>query len=144
MIDFDVSTVLKTGGILALAAVLISGVILLFSRRYADKDRAFTETIQRLTINFMEFIERKYVKSNATNQEYIAAIRQMQQEIAKKGEVMKELASQLHEQNTMLKSQNEKLHLQYERITNSEITIMEIKTQLHEIYFFIKNELLKK
>jgi hypothetical protein len=144
MIDFDVSTVLKTGGILALAAVLISGVILLFSRRYTAKDRAFTETIQRLTINFMEFIERKDVQSNATNQEYIAAIRQMQQEIAKKGEVMKELARQIHEQNTMLQSQNEKLHLQYERITNSEITIMEIKTQLHEIYFFIKNELLKK
>jgi hypothetical protein len=144
MIDFDVSTVLKTGGILALAAVLISGVVLLFSRRYTAKDRAFTETIQRLTINFMEFIERKDVQSNATNQEYIAAIRQMQQEIAKKGDVMKELARQIHEQNTMLQSQNEKLHLQYERITNSEITIMEIKTQLHEIYFFIKNELLKK
>lgn len=91
----------------------------------------------------MGFVERKDVQMNATNQEYITAIRQMQQEIAKTAEVSQSLAGQVHEQNNILKMQVEHMKSQHERIVSSEIAIMEIKAQLHEVAFLIKTKILK-
>lgn len=143
MENIDFLNAFKVGGIGLTVIVSLVSLVVLFSKRYTEKDKAFTETIQKITSHFMEFVERKDVQSNATNQEYITAIRQMQQEIAKKGEVMRELASQIHEQNTILKAQNENIRVQHDRIASSELAIMEIKAQLHEVAFLIKTELIK-
>ena len=89
---------LKMGGILAAVIGAIFSLVVLFSRAFLRKDAEQTKINKELTTHFMQFIERKDVQTNATNQEYLAAIRLIQQEMIRKTEVIKELSEQVHRQ----------------------------------------------
>lgn len=145
MTDINALDAYKIGGVLLTIILSLSSLVVLFSKRYTAKDKAFTETIQSVSIQFtksvnetmvsiMNFVERKDAQMNAINAEYIKAIKGLQEQIEKAGSVTKELAIQVHEQNVILRGQ-------HERIKSSEVEIMEIKAQLNEVAILIKQKL---
>lgn len=142
-IDSSYFDVLKLGGIAATLVMSIITLVMLFSRRYVAKDREHNDLNKKLITNFMEFIERKDAQSSVTNAEYLATIRLMQQEIEKASGFMRDFVKQLQDSNAILKVQAENLRIHNNKISNFEIVILEMKTQLNEVLFLIKKNAIK-
>lgn len=130
---FDISLidVLKAGGVGAVVAFIVAGLVMLFSRRYVAKDREQSELQRQIVTHFMEFIERKDRQANENTQQFLTTLQALQAEISKTSEMMTRFSDWMRLQNEVLRKQNLK-------IESYEVFLLEIKKRLDDVLELLK------
>jgi hypothetical protein len=101
-----------TAGVTGVAALVVAGILSLFSRRFAKKDKEhsdmlaqtqrayselvankdnqYTASVASISNNFMQFIEREGVRQNTINNEFLQRLQAIHQQQMKSDELLRD------------------------------------------------------